>query len=48
MGNVFETCSISKKASRNISEPKLLQDTGMREKVIEPEAALETHIGMFT
>ena len=45
MGNVFETCSISKKASRNISEPKLLQDTGMREKVIEPEAALETHTG---
>ena len=47
MGNVFETCSISKKASRNISEPELLQDTGMREKIIEPEAALETHTGMF-
>ena len=48
MGNVFETCSISKKASRNISEPELLQDTRMREKVIEPETALETHTGMFT
>ena len=45
MGNVFETCSISKKASRNISEPELLQDTRMREKVIEPETALETHTG---
>lgn len=48
MGIVFETCSISKKASRDISEPELLQDTGMKEKVIEPEAALETHTGMFT
>ena len=39
MGNCFETCCISKKASRDISEPELLEDTEMKEKLIEPEAA---------
>ena len=47
MGNVFETCSLSKKASRNIAEPESLENLGGREKVIEPEAALETHTGKF-
>ena len=47
MGNVFETCSLSKKASRSIVEPESLENLGGREKVIEPEAALETHTGKF-
>ena len=44
MGNVFETCSISKKASINISEPTSLEDMNY-EKVFEPETALETRTG---
>ena len=48
MGNVFETCSLSKKASRNISEPESLDDIGRKEKMIEPEAPLETYTGKFT
>ena len=41
---MFETCSLSKKASRNISEPTSLEDMNY-EKVFEPEAALETRTG---
>ena len=48
MGNVFETCSLSKKASRNIYEPESLDDIGRKEKMIEPEAPLETYTGKFT
>ena len=48
MGNVFETCSLSKKASRNISEPESLEDIERGEKIIEPETALETQTGKFT
>ena len=44
MGNMFETCSLSKKASRNISEPTSLEDMNY-EKVFEPETALETRTG---
>ena len=47
MGNVFETCSLSKKAPRNIYEPESLDDIGRKEKMIEPEAPLETYTGKF-
>ena len=48
MGNIFETCSLSRKTWRNISEPQTLETHCQETKpVIEPEPALETHTGKF-